>query len=64
VQGADAFNRAVFDTAAETLASYLPFRLPVPSQFVEDEDLENLDNLRRLGSLFSGDAEVDKLESI
>lgn len=57
MQGTDALNRAVFDAAAETLSSRLPFPLPVPSQFVEEEDLANLNNLRRLSSLLSGSSE-------
>lgn len=48
----------MFDAAAETVSSLLPFPLPVPSQFVEDEDFENLDNLRRLSSLLSASSEV------
>ncbi|CAM6103304.1 unnamed protein product [Calypogeia fissa] len=59
VKGADAFNRAIFDAVAESVSSLLPFPLPVPSQFVAEEDFENLDNLRRLSSLLSGSSEVN-----
>lgn len=47
-------NRALFDRAAAVLSSQLPINLPVPSQFTEEEDLEHLNNLRRLSFLLSG----------
>ncbi|KAG6549001.1 hypothetical protein Mapa_009443 [Marchantia paleacea] len=53
-KGVDAMNRALFDRAAQVLSSQLPINLPVPSQFTEEEDLEHLNNLRRLSFLLSG----------
>jgi len=53
LQGIDALNRVAFDSAAHNIRTRSPISLPLIAPVTEDEDLKNLENLRKIMSIFN-----------
>jgi hypothetical protein len=54
-KGIDALNRVAFDSAAQQIRMRSPISLPITTPITEDEDLKNLENLRKIMSIFNND---------
>lgn len=48
LQGVDALNRVAFDAVAHNIRTRSPISLPLIAPVTEDEDLRNIENLRKI----------------